>query len=199
VWLWLLVTRRFRAASVGAASAFLACASGVLFYGIDVFRAWMEAVGNVQWWWAGMNASLEGWLARLITTPGATTVTLPAAVAPLAAIGGVTIVAITLVRLRTRTIDESWTTLIAAALIASPLGWIYYGWWLFPGIRPSRLLVRAPMLWLPIAFVAFPQTHRVVAATLGSAYFWGLVVVWVTSLQAVHPRKAELDSALVQR
>jgi hypothetical protein len=61
---------------------------------------------------------------------------------------------------------------------------MYYAWWLLPGVTPVEMLVRAPMLWIPIGYVAFEQSHRLVAGTLGSACFWGLLAVWVQCLRA---------------
>ena len=186
--LWLLASRRPRAALVAVLTAAAALGVGIVAYGVDVFRAWIASLQGVQWWWVSMNASLEGWLARLITTPGAQTVSLPPLVAPLALLGGALILAVTLIRTRTRSIDDSWTPLVASALLASPLGWMYYAWWLLPGPTPAQMLVRSPLLWIPVAYVAFPQTHRAVAASIGSAYFWGLLVVWLTGVWPAPPR-----------
>jgi hypothetical protein len=180
--LWLLATRRWKAAGAAAATAAIGWAVGLLFYGADVFRAWLLALESVQWWWAPMNASLEGWLARLVNDTGRQLVTLPPLVAPLALIGQLLIILVTILRTRTRTIDESWTTLMAASLLASPLGWIYYVWWLLPGSRPGQLLFQSPMLWLPVMYVAF-SPNRLVTATLGSFYFWGLLSVWLNGLR----------------
>ena len=71
---------------------------------------------------------------------------------------------------------------MAASLLASPLGWIYYVWWVLPGSRPARLLFQSPMLWLPLMYVAF-SPNRFVTATLGSFYFWGLFGVWLNGLR----------------
>jgi alpha-1,2-mannosyltransferase len=182
---WLLATRRWKAAGVATGFALAGWTLGLLAYGADVFREWLLALGNVQWWWSPMNASLEGWLARLFNDTGRQLVALPPLVAPLALVGQLLIIIVTTLRTRTWTIDESWSTLMAASLLASPLGWIYYVWWILPGSRPGRWLFQAPMLWLPLIFVAF-NPNRFVTATLGSFYFWGLLSVWLNGLRGGH-------------
>ena len=77
-------------------------------------------------------------------------------VTPLALLGGAIILLVTLWKTRERDIEDSWTPLMASALLASPLGWLYYGCWLLPGRRPFRLLFQAPMLWVPVFYVKLP-------------------------------------------
>jgi hypothetical protein len=181
--LWLVVSRRMRAALVSAAAAAASYGVAAAVYGMPVLRTWVTAIGEIAWWWVAMNASLEGCIARALTPIGIPTTTLPAGVSTLALIGGAIIVAVTLLRLRDRTVDESWPALVAASLMASPLGWVYYAWWMLPGTRPWRVLLRAPMLWIPLAYVAVMPANRLQAATLGSAYFWGLATFWVMELR----------------
>jgi alpha-1,2-mannosyltransferase len=89
--IWLLVTKRWRAAIAASAAAAAAYAVGIVVYGVDVFRAWLQALATVMWWWAPMNASLEGFLARAFTPAGANTLTIPPVVPTLAAIGSLTL------------------------------------------------------------------------------------------------------------
>ena len=161
-------------------TAAIGWAVGLLYYGVDVFRAWLLALGDVQWTWAPMNASLEGWLPRIFNETGSPMVTLPPFVAALALIGEILIILVTILRTRTRTLDESWTPLMAASLLASPLGWIYYVWWVLPGSQPARLLFQSPMLWLPLLSPSVPIAS---CRPLGSVYFWGLLSVWLNSLR----------------
>ena len=158
--LWLIATRRWKAAGVAVGTATIAWAVGFAFLWVDVFRAWLQALEKVQWWWSPMNASLEGWLARLFNGTGRQLVTLPPLVAPLALIGQLLVIVVTLLRTRTRTIDESWLPLMAASLLASPLGWLYYIWWVLPGSRPARLLFESPMLWLPLIVTSCFKPNR---------------------------------------
>lgn len=180
--LWLIATRRWRAAAVATASAAAVFAIGVAVYGIDVSRAWLQALGGVTWAYADMNASLQGLLARTLTAaPGsnAPLIVVPRIVAPLAFLGGSAIVLVTLARTRRWTIEQSWTPLMVAALLASPLGWLYYIWWILPGTRPSRLLIESPLLWIPWAVLSLGQPNGWLTLTLGSLYFWGLFVLWL--------------------
>ena len=134
--LWLAVTRRWRPAATAVAACLAAYGVAAAAYGVRVFPAWWRALDSVRWWWAPMNASLQGMIARTVAPAGAVTSAAPSWVAPLAVSLDVMLVAAALVRTRGRTIDESWTLLMATALLASPLGWIYYIWWVVPGVRP---------------------------------------------------------------
>jgi hypothetical protein len=149
-----------------------------LAYGVRVFPAWWLALDSVRWWWAPMNASLHGLIARTAAPAGAMTAAAPFWVARLTISLDVVLVAAALVRTRSQSIDESWTLLMVTALLASPLGWIYYIWWVVPGVRPVRLLFRSPLLWVPYAFVTVQPSNRLIAATLASLYFWGLFLLW---------------------
>jgi hypothetical protein len=179
--LWLLVQRQWRAAIVSMASAAAAFGVGLAVYGLAVNQAWVRALGDVTWAYAGMNASLQGMLTRVLTMPVKTAeplVVYPDLVRPLALLGGAAIVAITLLRTRQPDIDRSWTPLMVSALLASPLGWLYYIWWVVPGTKPSRLLLEAPLLWVPMGFPLALAPNGWLTLTLGSVYFWGLFSLW---------------------
>jgi hypothetical protein len=179
--LWLLVRRQFRAIAVALVAALLCFGAAAAVYGIDVFRDWSAAMSHVLWWRAAINGSLEGFLARVLTPSEDDASGLSRVVALLATVGGAAIVAITVWRTRARSVDESWMPLMAAALLASPLGWIYYGWWILPGTRPVRLLFQSPFLWLPILPFTLPP-GVLAAATYHSRYFWGMLTIWIVSL-----------------
>jgi hypothetical protein len=185
---WLLVSGRVRVAlSCGLTTAAVFTATW-LYYGTDVFMAWISAMGHVQWWGMGLNASLMGWLTRMTAGSNNAVPALPAAVRWIGTFGSAAVLAVTAVVTRRWPVDRAWLPLMAAALLASPLGWIYYAWWLLPGDRPTRLLVLAPTLWLPFGLPGLPtmtaQPVKVMmAATIGSGYFFGLLTIWISHLR----------------
>ena len=184
--LWLLIQRRWRVAFVSLASAGAAFGVGLVAYGLEVNRAWVRGLSDVTWAYAGMNASLQGMLARVLTMPVRTADPLtvhPALVRPLALLGGGLIVAITLAQTRRQDVDQSWTPLMVSALVASPLGWLYYIWWVIPGNRPSRLFMEAPLLWIPMGTFALLAPSGWLTLTLGSVYFWGLLALWLNRVR----------------
>jgi hypothetical protein len=140
-----------------------------------------------------MNASLEGWIART-AAGGADVSGLPPSIRLASLAAGVAIVMLTIARTRDVDVERSWPLLVTTALLVSPLGWIYYFWWIFPGIRPWRVLLVAPLLWVPWAYLAVNPANRLVAATLGSLYFWGAAALWIYEMQrlsvANHPQQA---------
>ena len=182
--IWLVVSRRWLAAVVAAAIAAACFLLGILVYGIDVFRDWTRAVSNIDWWRSSINGSFQGFLARTIAALRGGAVDFPAWAAAIASIAGLAILAISVWRTRGRSIDDSWTPLMAGALLASPLGWLYYGCWLLPNRRPYRMLMQAPLLWVPIFYHQAPPT-LLNTLTYHSMYFWGFALVWVQTLLAV--------------
>ena len=67
---------------------------------------------------------------------------------------------------------------MASALLASPLGWVYYVWWVLPGTRPSRVLLTSPLIWVPFAYSTIGQPAAWATVTIGSVYSWGLLLAW---------------------
>jgi hypothetical protein len=176
-------------------------AIGLVVYGIDVNLAWADALGDVTWAYAGMNAALQGLLARALSKPVPVSDPLifaPDLVSPLAAAGGAAIVLVTLLRMRRAHIDQAWQPLMVAALLASPLGWLYYIWWILPGTRPLRLLREAPLLWVPMVFPMRLAPSDWLGLTLGSVYFWGLFSLWL-NLVCFEPEPVEESSQQTPR
>ena len=183
--LWLLATRRWRAlaAAIGAASGIFAI--GFLAYGAGPYRAWIAALGHEQWSWAPMNASIAGWLARIAQADDAIGSSPPPAWVTVAALAlSTAIVVAALVRTRHVTVERSWPILLSSALLASPLGWIYYMWWIVTAARPMEILITSPLLWIPWAYVPAHSGSRLIAGTLGSIYFWGLVLLWAQQMRS---------------
>jgi hypothetical protein len=183
--LWLLVTKRWTAVAVSGIAAVASIAIGVAAYGPDVTAAWVKALGDVTWAYAVMNASLQGIIARALAMsprPSTALLSAPELVAPLAAVGGAAIIIVTLFRTRRHSIDRAWLPLMTSALLASPLGWVYYIWWVLPGTRPSRLLFESPLLWLPMGITVARMPGPWWTFTFGSVFFWGLMSLWVTRL-----------------
>ena len=176
--LWLLVKGRWRPAAIAVGTALASFGIAWLAYGSRVFPAWVRALNSVGWWWAPMNASVQGWLARTVSPMGAVSGIGPPWLAPVATALAVLLLVVALIRTRHASFERSWRLLMLTALLASPLGWIYYLWWAIAGIRPVRVLFRAPILWLPFAYVSTQPSNRFVAATLASVYFWGVLLWW---------------------
>jgi hypothetical protein len=183
--IWLALKGQWRALVVSLGVAAAALAIGIAAYGAGVFRAWLDALASVQWSYAVMNASWRGILARSFTVSGSAGAPIadsPAIVTPLFVVGAAAIVVVTFARTRRRTIDESWPALMAASLLVSPLGWVYYIWWMLPGIKPSRLLVAAPLLWVPMVGVLWGQPSPWATISIGSVFFWGLLLAWAYAI-----------------
>jgi hypothetical protein len=183
--LWLLATRRWRALTVAIAAAACAFAAGLLAYGAGPYRAWIVALGREQWSWAPMNASVAGWLARIALadgTPGTTPT--PTWVSAAALLLSIAIIVAAIVRVRHCGVERSWPLLVTSALLASPLGWIYYIWWIVAVSRPIEILMMSPLLWVPWAYVPAHAPDRLVAGTLGSVYFWGLFLLWAQQIRS---------------
>jgi alpha-1,2-mannosyltransferase len=182
--LWLVLKRQWRAFAVSVVTAAASFGVGVAIYGTDVVRAWIAAIAGAEWPGAFSNASIRGLIDRSLTrnfTGAPPLVDVPRFARLLYLVSAVAIVVVTLVRTRDRDVDRSWPALMASALLASPLGWVYYLWWMLPGTRPSRVLLLSPLLWVPFAYVTIGQPAGWATATIGSVYGWGLLLAWTRS------------------
>jgi Glycosyltransferase family 87 len=180
--IWFALTRHWRALIVTVLTATGALAIGYFAYGHEVFAAWLAAIAGVEWSHAVMNASLRGVLARSLNASGSAGTPIlnaPGAITPAFLAGAALILAVTFRRTHRRPIDDSWPALMAASLLASPLGWLYYIWWMLPGVKPSRLLLQSPLLWIPMVCVLWGQPSPLATISIGSVFYWGLFVAWV--------------------
>jgi hypothetical protein len=127
-----------------------------------------------------INASLAAPFARLGSGPA------------IQRILSVIVVTLTVFRARSSTTDQAFLLLLIGSLLASPLGWIYYMPIL---IGPMIVMARSgqlpastwyvwPLLACPPISRDFLQFNRALAVTLGSAYTWGLVVLWLAAANA---------------
>lgn len=95
---------------------------------------------------------------------------------------------------------------MTSALLLSPLGWIYYLWFLAPPViagvsNLDRITWRERLPGLALAGFLVPPflplsalawSYGLGTLTVGSVYFWALAVVWLIALR--DPRK-EADEA----
>ena len=135
---YLVLRRRFAAfgTAVGAGTGAFLVGLGV--FGWDAHRSWIAGFSAVDWEWIAMNASVLGFLKRVLA-PSLTYEALleaPGLIAPLwfllsGAIGLVTL-AVAAADSGDRAVDRAFGLLRLAAVLISPLGGPYY-WWLALG------------------------------------------------------------------
>ncbi len=210
------VLRRHWAAVTAAAVTMVAAFSvGVAVFGVDAHREWIRALGTTDWEWAAMNASVLGLLSRALGdspyyTPLAV---LPSGVWLVWLTASVLIAMGTFVAIRNRPAadaDSAFLLLLLAALLISPLGWIYYLWlplgpalarFLSPGDRSESPPVRW-LLWLalpglvwPLSMIFVGQPSGVATVTVGSIYFWSTLFLWLAALADALPAFGAKPSA----
>ena len=182
---------------------------GVAYYGVDAYRIWIDDLGSVTWAEHYLNASVLGFVERTLSTSEwqqVPVVHAPKMVAPLwvTLCAGVSVA--TLWRVRSNSsIDAQFLLVTSAALLLSPLGWIYYLWFLAPPVVAvvstfTTIGQREALLGLGLAgFLAPPFLPQVAlswsyglgTATFGSIYFWSLAALWVVAVRAPHPTASE--------
>jgi hypothetical protein len=162
----LLRRRQFRSAAVAFGVMGGILTAGMLLLGPALYLRWFEAAQNVTWAAYPLNASLQGLVARSVPDTFAV---------PFLIVATLIVMGIPLLLCHSGTDENtSWTLVLVAALLVSPLGWLYYGWILTPGLlalpRWSRIL-KAGMacLWIPPGAVP-------AAWSLASV---GLLLVWL--------------------
>jgi Glycosyltransferase family 87 len=205
-YLWLRA--RARPVIVAAATAMGCFSVGLLIFGVEAHRSWLRALGAIDWLWVAMNASLPGLLSRALSpSPHFTPLAIaPEAIHTLSMIGAVVIGLLSyLVVLADRTeesVDRSFALLMITALLVSPLGWLYYVWfvlgpavavlaWGGSAARGGAFLrrVQIGLIWvagmvsvIPEVVVRSFQPSSFLTVTLGSAYFWGMAALWAALL-----------------
>jgi len=191
--------RREAAAIVGTV---LACGLiGILALGIQPLFDWIAMLRSVYWAEHTFNASIYGVLERVFTARDtglawfqAPLVVVPAIVAPLWIAASVAVVTMTLKAVRReRDADHVFAATIAAALLVSPLGWIYYLFFLAAPVAallatetrtirtPAGMAVTAAValgLCLNPLAITVGQPNGWLTITLGSIYAWSLLAVW---------------------
>jgi len=197
-WIYLLLTRRLKAAGAMAAAVLLCVLVGVLVFGWSEYLAWFRAMAAVDWAFAPMNGSMQGVLARTLAESPVFVplVRAPAAVLPATIVLGAIVGAVALVTLMRdaseRRVDRAFAGLLLTALLVSPLGWMYYVWFLagpvlalWPTVfqRQSRvrdacIVAAVPGLLLPLYMTTVGSSSPWISLTLGSTYGWTLMALW---------------------
>jgi alpha-1,2-mannosyltransferase len=206
-WIYLLLKRRLRAAGVMAAVAIAWAGIGATIFGVASYQSWMATLSKVDWVWGPMNGSVAALFVRifgpnptfrpLIDNPEAGWV---AAVTVSAGIAACTCWVLGRDD-SDRGADRAFAGLILAALLITPLGWMYYlallagpaaALWLGGTIRATRpqlvcIAVAVPGLLLPHIVTGVWQHFPGAGSTLGSVYTWALIALWTAvMLDASH-------------
>jgi hypothetical protein len=182
----LCIVRRWRTVAVALATLGATFAAAIAVFGMEQHRAWLQALGAVDWTWAPMNGSVYGLLTRCFAASPYFTpfVENRPAIVGLWAASSAAIVALTVAAWR-RSVDHGVAATLLASLLVSPLGWVYYAWLavapctaLWARRRPSLVVVGFVCLLVPFFATVAGQPHAWATATIGSAYTWGLLALW---------------------
>lgn len=202
--------RRWRALSSALAAVVLCFVVGVLIFGWHNHLSWREKLSLTNdWAWLPANAGLMGALTRTFTesiwfTPLTilSSRTLWLVWMTIGGTMGLLTLAATGKDDEPRSLDRDFGLLLAAALLLSPLGWVYYLWLVLPPlialfvqrrhpavVCPSDSLARRRrsrrFLWIavlasvwPIAGTFIPGPGLPGRLFFSNIYFWGLLCLW---------------------
>jgi Glycosyltransferase family 87 len=208
--LYLLLARHVRAAAAMAVATIACFLLGVAIFGWSAYSSWLGALSGVHWTWAVMNGSLVAPMARTLgTNPFFEPIILrPDLIAPLGALGGLLVVAVACVSVTRdqgpNSTDRAFALFMLLALVASPLGWIYYLWlplgplaalWMSGALRrwplPAVFLLLAlPGLLCPLRLTLVAQDRAWGGLLPGSIYSVTLLCLWAAVLSARIRRNA---------
>ena len=173
-----IVRRQWKSVESCVLTISASCALSVLLFGRTTFADWLgnlRVVPDPVFATHFLNAS---WVAFVSRADGPY-------------LGALILSALTIMvmlwRVRTSDEDESWLLLLLAAILASPVGWVYYQP-IFVG--PAVALALGGRLkhlrWVALTCVIpalgknlFQHGPMIVALTIGSVYFWGLLTVFI--------------------
>jgi hypothetical protein len=213
---WLAVARQWRAIGAGLLSVLACILAGASVYGVRAYGDWMRGLGRIGWYYLPMNVSLRGLAERLVHSgpPIAPVVELPWLATPLwlvaaASVGAITAWTVWPGRAGSRDVDRLFAVLLVAALLVSPLGWIYYlplatapvvalalrGRLLSAGrLRAAVFLAGLALLYVPMEITEKGQPSALATVALASAHCWGALALW-TALVAPEPIQTSNDAA----
>lgn len=197
---YLLLRRRYAAVgwALGVGAALIA--AGLLVFGAGAYMEWLDQVLHITWRGHYMNASFFGLFERTFgAVPLYSTFTsrawtvVPLGLAAAVPVGVATLVSAAKTGDDEAAVDASWTALLLASLLLSPVGWVYYVWIpLLPLVvtvrraRPWRrrrvadllLLVAGVALLWSGSMTVWGQPSPWATLTAASAYFWALLALW---------------------
>jgi hypothetical protein len=162
---------------------------GVVVFGLANTELWLQTLGTVPPFAHPWNGSWIAWLLRALSDWFT--------VAAWWLAGGAIIASLMLWRWSRPAgdLDAEWIGIISGSLLVSPLGWVYYAPLL---IGPFAGRDRSALLWigyglfcLPFAVVVWSRSPAW-NLTVGSAYFFGFLALFVASLL---PQAAESPTA----
>ena len=211
---YLLGTRRFRAVAFTLATALACFLAGLLIFGAEAHISWYRAISQSgDWAWTPMNASALGFFRRafgetpyfapLVSAPGVVPLWMVAA-----GLVGAFSLAVAILDRTPLAVDRAFALLLVAAVLISPLGWIYYLW--LPagpiaalvwrpkdgpdrGPRSDRILavpVIVGLMW-PLVFLYVFQPRPWATLLVGSIYFLSTACLWLwLLLDGVRSRRA---------
>ena len=178
---------------------------GVSVYGHEAYLSWIADLSSVTWAEHYLNASVLGFVERTLSEsewPQVPIVELLQLVGPLWGVMCIGVVVSGLTRVRVGYArDEQFLLMSVTALLLSPLGWVYYAWFL---VGPAATVISSPgalvgwrklvgglgmagfLVPLFVPSTAIHWRYGVGTITLGSVYFWSLLALWT-----VVPRRSE--------
>lgn len=187
----------WRAALVVTGIVAGAFAAGIAIFGFEAHRTWVNHLLSVTWAEHYMNASLLGTIQRSLSPsewrqlPIANT---PRIVAPIWLAAAGTLAAATLWRVRrVADADRQLLLITTAAMLISPLAWVYYLWFLIPPITAhlaSPATEQSRVRWVlicgvvglltppPLVLAALSWGAGLGTLTVGSVYTWSLAAIW---------------------
>jgi hypothetical protein len=172
---WFLLRRRFGALAAGTASLVVSYGIGIAFFGVQASRDWVDALRAINWRSSPLNASLAGLAERgWGSTPGY-----------LVAAGVVLVVTLSVTaRFAQDDTPLSPSLLVVASVLMSPLGWVYSLLVAAPflasiALRDRRVPAATWLLAIPAPVLRFGQPAWWLAISLGSAYSWAALGIWL--------------------
>lgn len=198
---WLLLRGRLRGGLGFAGGLVGALLAGGAVFGAGSWIEWSERLGGVSWSWLPMNGSIHGALTRLLSEdpffPAA--LDAPDLVQPLWLVASALVGLAAAAGVWRAGTDRAMALLLCAALLISPLAWVYYHLLLLPPLlalwrdRPPGPALRTLLVVAfvtPFAATALFRDQPLLVATLGAPYLWGTLALFLSLLRPPAPGPA---------
>lgn len=199
--IYFVLVGRIRAARVAVLALVAAFALGFAIYGLGAHVDWIYQLSSVTWAEHYMNASLLGLVERNLAVSQWQAFPIfnrPGLVWPIWLTLACVIGFLTLYRVgKMQSVDRQFLLVTLAALLLSPLGWVYYLWLLIPSLTATVVSGKATQrlrqksilgfaligLLVPpsLPWMSFRWASGLATATLGSIYCWALIALWIVA------------------